>query len=397
MIVPCLLTEIENADGYVLSVTKQAISPSADEVKFQNNDEFDSQVKSLHINQCTIPKFPRDILNDLSNLTRLTVMQSRLKSITKFSLKSFKKLKIVNFNNNELAFLPGDLFHFNRQLEEVHFKHNKVEFIGGKLLEGLPLTFADFRDNKNINKYLNINEEKFYDNYGFRVSMEGLMTIILEKCSPPIDENELAARYGMRNGGNFPGNHAEHQLQIAPHSFIDDMQNFFMRGEFKDFTVKAGGREFKIHKIVLAARSETVAEYLRNNENADFMEIEGIQAEDFERVMKFVQFERQPYSENVKEVFKAAGKLKIEGLKLVTAKLMMKSMENEKDLEKLFEILSMANEFEQEELRVKAFERIKKRFPGRQLKDDLAVQLEKLKKIIDVQLMLDKQFNELGN
>lgn len=395
MIVPCELEAIENTEGYKYSVTKQSISPSVDEVKFQNqinNDEFDTNVKFLLISQCTIPKFPREINNDFRHLEKLTIMQSQLKSITKFELKSFKNLKIVNFNFNDLAFLPGDLFHCNMKLEEIHFKSNKIEYIGPKLIESLQsLTYADFRDNKNINKYLSINEIAFYGNYGFRVTLEGLMEIIHEKCAPPIDENELAARYGMRNGGNYPGNHAEHQLQITPHSFIDDMQNFFMRGEFKDFTVKVADREFKIYKSVLAARSKTFTEYLRNNPEAVSMDLLDITAENFDRVMKFVQFERQPYTENVADVFIAAGKLEIEGLKTVTANLMIASMKNEKNLENLLKILSMANDYEHDELRLKAFEEIKKQFPGSQLKDELARQPEKLKRIIDVKLMLMKE------
>lgn len=398
MIVPCELELIESGIGYSVSVTKQTISPS-DEIEFQNqmkNDEFDPEVRILIITQCKIPKFPRVIINHFHNLEKLTVFQSNLKSITKLELKEFKNLKIVNFGFNELVFVPGDLFQFNRHLEEIHFRNNKIKFIGAKLFDGLEsLKFVDFRGNDKIDNYVSIIDESFYSNYGNRETMEALLEKIRENCAPQIDEDELAARYGMTNGGNYPGNHAEHQQQITPHSFLDDMQSFILRGEFKDFVVKVAGREFKIFKVFLAARSETFAEYLRNNPGADSMEIKGISAEDFERVMNYVNFGRQPYAKNMSDVFVAAGKLKIEGLKNVTAKALISSMKDEKNLGVLLKILNMAFEHEHNELRLNAFEEIKKRFPSRQLKDELALQPEKLKRIIDAQLMLEQQFNDL--
>ena len=57
--------------------------------------------------------------------------------------------------------------------------------------------------------------------------------------------------------------------------------------------------------------------------------------------------------------------------------------------------MSLAGKFEHEELKLKAFEEIKKHFPGRNLKEELANNKEKLKSLINAKIVLEQQLEDL--
>lgn len=189
------------------------------------------------------------------------------------------------------------------------------------------------------------------------------------------------------------GRNPEDELKL--NNFVDDMKKFLARDEFKDFTIKVGDRDFKVHKFVFVVRSDTFAELIKNNPEAEDLVLEDMSLEVFECIMSYVYTDNLPETQNIHEVFAAAGKLKIKGLMNITASKLIKSMDNEKNLEILYKILNFAHKFEHADLRLRAFDGIKKHFPGSQLKDDLARQPEKLKKIIETKLKLEKYLKNL--
>lgn len=174
--------------------------------------------------------------------------------------------------------------------------------------------------------------------------------------------------------------------------FHDDLEAFLIRDEdFKDFTIKIENSEFKIHKILFVARSETFAEMIKENPDADELILQDIPVEIFEEILKFLYTDETPKNpENAREIFSAAGKLKIKKLKEISSKILIEELENENKLSELWKIFNLGVKFEHEEMKLKAFEEIKKNFPDKNLSESLMDDLEKFNKIIKAKLMLDE-------
>lgn len=181
--------------------------------------------------------------------------------------------------------------------------------------------------------------------------------------------------------------HANKIIEVKPNGFNDDLQKFLSLDEFKDFKIKINNREFKIHKLIFAARSELFAEMIKANPEAEDLELQDISVDTFECVIEYVYTDKPPRTQNLIEVFAAAGLLKIKGLKNIAAGLLILSINNEADLKNLFKIYNFAHKFEHGKLRLKAFEGIKKQITGSKLMDEP----EELRKIVEAKLRLDNR------
>ncbi|KAG5683587.1 hypothetical protein PVAND_012860 [Polypedilum vanderplanki] len=170
---------------------------------------------------------------------------------------------------------------------------------------------------------------------------------------------------------------------------------------FKDFTINVGKSSFKVHKMLFAAHSSTLAEIFKTNPDAQELNLCDIPESTFKAVHNFIYNEQLPDNVNHFEVFAAAAKLKIDNLvKIVSTHILANINE-----ENAFEILTIGNKFDQDNLRKKAFETIQdKIFPDRKLNEKLAKQPEKLKKLIDsaqalneLKKQFEQNFEELSN
>lgn len=382
-----MLINCEINDEKVCKVTpRQSIPPTENKIKFVNQFEttdFDTEINFLQIQQCTIQKFPNEIENNFTNLERLTIMQSKLRCITKFELK-FPKLKILNLNFNELEFLPGDLFNYTQNIKEIHFKNNKIKFIGGKLIDTLGfLNYADFRGNININHYMSDNGDSFNEDFGHRVKVDKLKELFNDKCKPGIHEDLMIVKYEMKQ---------QNQQGVVEHNLTNDIKKLFISDEFKDFTIKVNSKSFKVYKLIYIARCGKFAEFIRNNPNAVEMELENVNEEIFKEINYFIRHDRLNCYENPLKIYTTAGELEIESLKQHLMPILMM----EKSLNEILEILTLANKFKHDELIVKAFEEIKKQFEGKELKEELARQPGKLKKLVEMKIQLEKELKEVN-
>jgi hypothetical protein len=141
-------------------------------------------------------------------------------------------------------------------------------------------------------------------------------------------------------------------------------------------------------------RSETFADLIKNNPDANELILDGTPVEIFEVIYLFIYTDEAPKDpKNAQEIFAAASKLKIKKLKEIYAKILIEKVENEKNLEELWKIFNLGVKFEFEELKLKAFGEIKGNF-GENLKDDFLNDPEKLKKIIEAKLTLEEQLRD---
>lgn len=402
--------------SYGCQVENQVIPANERELVFQGlhrvgNGNHD--VKIMYFIQCEMPRVPQNINVTFKFIEELIVTHSKLQTITKLDLRQFENLKLLSLSGNDLEDIPGDLFEFTRHIENAHFNDNKIKFIGCKLLDGLQhLKFVDFKGNVNIDCFFDLYEE---NDDPCRVSFLDLTERFQRNCKPLLDVSDNSRPNQSNLAGECSKNHPQPSLQpqtssfsqpqtsfhqkiaaFPPYSIFDDVQNFLALGEFKDFTIIVGHREFKVHKFIFAARSETFAELLKSNPDADDLDLQDISVEVFKTILSYIYTDQLPEdTRNVHEVFVAAGRLKIRGLMAIAADLLIDSIDEHQSLNNLFKILCVANKFDHDELRLTAFDVIKEHFPGRRLKEELSRQPEILKRLIEAKVLLESQLEGL--
>jgi hypothetical protein len=153
-----------------------------------------------------------------------------------------------------------------------------------------------------------------------------------------------------------------------------DLQTLIQDDSTKDFQIQIDDREFPIHKFLLAARSPTLAEILRNNPEVENLNLVDISVDIFEVILKFLYTDELPGVDgtNFLQLFAAAGKLKIQELKKYAAMNLIDVI-NENNA---IEAFKLSNKYAHEELKQKAFNEIKKMYPKYEFEDAWASNAE---------------------
>lgn len=362
------------------------------QVKDQEVPEFLLKIKGIHKKgkgnddvikvtfiECVVPIFPQVIGETFKNIQILIMRKAGLKSITKLDLKLFEHLIHLDLSENELGYLPGDLFEFNKKLKQIYFCENKLQFIGPELLDNhLDLERAYFKNNPKIKYVFNGSYESASYNH-----LKKLIEIIKRDCKPPI--KFLKAKKKITE---------EFKVEEATTSAQKIVNNFSIE-DFSDFSIIVENREFKVHKFIMAGRSDTLAEYFKENpgvEKLDLQEISDldITAEVFNSILKAIYTNKLQKSRDALKVFEAACFLKT-NLDFTTS--LISSVKNEENLKVLFKIIKMACQFNKNWLKLVTFEEIKRHFKGKILPNDLAEQPDVLEEFINAKLKLDELKN----
>lgn len=375
-----LLCDFNESAGRCV-ITDQEIPPEVNESTFDIGAKKRDKVHELQIQYSTFTKFPDEIGNYFKNVTFLLITSSNLKEISKENLRSFPKLYYLCLMGSSIEFLPGDLFEYNEEISQIKLNNNKIKYIAPDLLDNIiNLTRFEIMSNPTIhNRYDKCSGIKMYGS----LTLQEMKDHINLHCKPPP---ELLAKAAAKK---TPGK-AHHVASNQNRDLIDDLTKFLTLDDFKDFTIKVDSRSFIVHKFLFLARSQTFAEMIKNNPDADELVLTDIPVHIFEAILRFVYTDEPPKDTiNARGIFAAAGKLEIEKLKEISAEILMKEMENE-NLDVLMENFNLGIKFECQKLKLKAFERIKGKCPGRQLKNELLEQPDKLKKLVEAIKVLDE-------
>jgi BTB/POZ domain/Leucine rich repeat len=352
---------IPNDEKYTCFVKNQIIEPGRTlsfpkfTVMFM---DLKKGVRAVEFSDCKLFEVPQSITGTFVYLEVLSIRNCFLKEIDRNQLSNFKHLKQLYIVANELTSLPADLFKDLPNIEAISFYQNKITSVDYKLLEGLNnLKYADFRQNVNINccyaiaPYSHPNG----DYYSRISSLSNLITL--------IEMNSSNMNKRRTQGCGLP----------------DDIRKFIAVDKFKDLKIYVANREFKVHKFLMIARSSTLAAMLQDNSNE--IQLTEFSPETFEKVLEFMYNESFPVDdENIVEVYEAAGKELIETI----------------NDENALKILFLSCKFSNYDLKMKAFNVIKKMFPDKKFKDELADDPETIKKMLFVREKLEKEFENLG-
>ncbi|KAG5669347.1 hypothetical protein PVAND_017235 [Polypedilum vanderplanki] len=173
----------------------------------------------------------------------------------------------------------------------------------------------------------------------------------------------------------------------------DCLQKIFADAAFKDFTINVGESSFKIHKVLFAAKSQTLSEIFKNNPEVQELNLNDISEVAFKAMYDFIYGEELAKDANHIEVFAAAARFKIDDLKENAGKFLLDNI-NENNA---YNVLVLSNKFNHEELRKKAFKVIQdKIFLDRKLNENLAKEHQKLKELIDVKKLFEQKFADFN-
>jgi len=390
---------------YSCLVRNQQI-PENQELNFTGQHESgktNMDVLYVEFRYCTVTKVPQGLTKIFPNLTSLVIDGSELKKICKNDLVEYKNLKEFKFYRNEIEFLPGNLFEDFKNLEWISFYKNKLKVIEPNILDGLDkLKYVDFSVNPNYGKCYSTIPNSLPN-----ATLDEVKLYLFEKHPKKYElfkdlrtENQLLKESKLKlqtepEQEKLKSSELTDKLQAG---FLNDLKAFTQDETTKDFQIQIDDHEFPVHKFLLAARSPTLAEILKNNPEVENLNLVDISVEIFEIILKFLYTDELTDDEgtNFLHLFAAAGKLKIQELMNFAAVKIIQMITEENSLD----ILKLSNKYNHDEMRFRAFEAFKRKYPNANLKAEFAVDMDKIDKFIEAikrKEEIDREIEEMCN
>jgi len=296
-------------------------------------------------------------------------MQNDVKMLTDFVEKLQIKVQIAKKFNKNLV----------KENEKIAQKCQELEHEKNRLVE----------ENQDLKNLL---EQREHLNQEIQELKNQQIQSDQEKFRNQQNYLELAQKYSNLEE-EFAAGIIKEQQNIQ--KFCSDIKNFIQDETTKDFQIQINNREFPVHKFLLAARSPTLAEIFKKNPEVENLNLVDISVEIFEIILKFLYTDELPGDNgmNFLHLFAAAGKLKIQELKDFAAEKNLELITAENALE----ILNLSNKYEHDELKLKAFEEIKRNYPKMMLSNEIIDDSEKVEKLIVIIKKIEEMEKSLGS
>ena len=283
--------------------------------------------------------------------------------------EGFDKLEEVSFNGNELGLIEPNILNGLTKLKKASFEDNPA----------YTKCFIDFPQCESNATLQDVKDELFVRFYRDYKNVEDLLKVEDEvrvlKESIEILRTEIEDR--------------KHQKHETCKSMQSDIKRFLRDDDsFKDFHIQINDQKFPVHKILLAARSPTLAEILKKNPDVENLNLVDIPVDIFEKILHFLYTDEFPNNKgiNLLDLFAAAGKLKIESLKDLAATMIIAMIKTENALD----ILKLSSKYEHEELKLAAFKKIKEKYPKIDFNDDWIKDVDTVINIIEAYKMKEE-------
>lgn len=126
--------DVYSCDVYHLRIRNA--NKTIDDVKGEHaRGKSNSDVKALFINDKTCFFVPKGIGRFFKHLENLQIRNSALNEVSKVDLRPFSELIGLWLDGNNLKFLEADLFEFNRNLQFIDFRNNRIQTISADILD----------------------------------------------------------------------------------------------------------------------------------------------------------------------------------------------------------------------------------------------------------------------
>jgi hypothetical protein len=316
-------------------------------------------VGKIQFYEAKVEYFPHGLNLIFSRLKSLEISNCGLKEISRNDLVGLEDLESLYLNDNQLTYLPKDLFRDMENMKIVQFCRNKLESIDSDMLKPLERNEAidvNFRSNTKIDAFYRPGAS------GSVASMAELKRIIDEQFNKPA-KPVASSQENFRNDEEF----------------VEFKENFlsqlWQKGSFSDFVIITDGpEEFHVHKTVLGLRSSAFKEMFENNSDQNELKIESLEANSVEEFLRYIYTGEIAEKLNTKEVFALAARFKVETLKRKCEKKIL----DELDQSNAFKVFNLGQRYSSDEMKIKACEEIKKMFPHIDLPDNMMDQPEEI-------------------
>ena len=161
----------------LINKIQPTVNKRLDIVGFHECEKTNNDVNHIKFEDCIVTKIPQELTLIFPNLKNLVIINSKLKKICRNDLIEYRNLEIISFADNELEFLPGDLFQHFQHLSIINFKRNKLTLVEPNLLNGLgALKMVNFSENPRYEKLFSI-----YPDYNPNATLEEVKNELYEK------------------------------------------------------------------------------------------------------------------------------------------------------------------------------------------------------------------------
>jgi len=351
---------------------------------------------------------PGDLFEGFENLKTIIFNENKLSVVEPNILDGLDKLKCVSLPGYGSFNVNFAVRHFDREMMEV--KKSLIEKFCSNIQSSSEF-ILNLQSNFQMSKKTNLELTKEIEELNKKLeisekSNENLKTVetelnqkledkenVIENLTQQVEKLELELKGTEQKNLLINESNAKLQSELEQEklkndqnlherqcSLFKDLKTFIQDETKKDFRIIIEGREFPLHKFLLAARSPTLAEILKNNPEVENLNLVDISVEIFEIILKFLYTDELPVSNttNFLHLFAAAGKLKIQELKEYAASKLLNMM----DAENVLEIFNISTKYEHYELKIKAFNQIRAKYPKVDIKDEWITDGENIEKLI---------------
>lgn len=265
-------------------------------------------VTAIWFKNTVVEHFPHGLAAIYPRLVAVEIDNCGLQKISRADLAGLEKLIFLNLPGNKLASLPDNLFKSTPNLQRINFNQNNLGNLSAKLLE--PLNAANLIEiHFEKNRTIDASFEK-----GRSLTLETLKRMIENYCEPPSRTQRV-----VKQGD----------------SVLLKLMGYKANGKLTDITIFAKGKDFKVHKAVLAAQS-SVFENMFTNENIQgeqiSQKIKNFGVETFGEFLDFF-YSGQVQENFAIELFELANEFDVPTLKNVCEEIIFEILDESNALE----------------------------------------------------------------
>lgn len=360
-------------------------------------NKADYHVEGLSIIEEVVNFFPRGLCDYFPRMTHLEIRSCDLMHISREDMVGLESLEHLSLCYNHLKSLPDDLFANTPKLNWIDLSYNKIQHASSKLLEPITaeLGWVDLRKNAEIDDYFKKNKNN---------TIESFLQKIDTKCTYPIaHDNQLELR--IKELEDALQNQCKRQISgrstkvpsvkpivavrpssiPAPSHFQEltkcaTLEEYYVSGNFADFTIVIRHKEFKVHKIILATQS-TVFHALFTNDNESgaksLKKLKSFDEKAFEDFIKFFYTGDIGSEDNALELFELAVEFDVPAMKSLCEEAIIRNLNDSNALQ----AFSLGH-LHSAKLKEAGFEEIKRNFP--EISDRLIDDAELVRNIVNV-------------
>lgn len=320
-------------------------------------NENNAKVQVLKVSEVKLDEFSKFLLETFPSMTSLQINDCGIDKISREDLIGFGNIEELDMSFNKLKTLPDDLFADMPKLRWIKFASNKIDTLSSKLLEPIALILesADFRNNSKLNHY--------YFHTDRTNSLTRLMEAMDTQCLQPAV-----------------------QFIDQADSRFKKFEDFMTSGKYSDFIIKVRGKEFKVHKSILAAQSAVFDTMFSSDTEAGANILQNIKTfseSSFSDFLRFFYTGSIKTEENATELFELAAKFDVPVLKAKCEQIILKNL-HESNAPEVFNLGHLHSQF----LKQGAFAKVKEAFA--EIDDHLYNEVELVNEIIGTKRRLQQ-------